>query len=267
MTTTYVAIDNVQLALAAALIGINLILSIRLQLRLEKQLWIGSVRMTVQLLLIGYILNWIFTLQSAWLVLGVTLLMTLLAGQSAVSRTKRRYPGMFWNSVVSIFASSALMIGVIVTSIIRVEPWYSPQYVIPMLGMILGNALTGISLALDRLTEDLTVRREQIESLLALGATRWEAAQQSIQEAVRTGMIPTINQMMVMGTVSLPGMMTGQIIAGANPTDAVRYQIVLIFAIAAGTGLAIMGIVLLGFRALFNAEHQLRLDRLHFREK
>jgi putative ABC transport system permease protein len=107
------------------------------------------------------------------------------------------------------------------------------------LRMILGNALTGISLALDRLTEDLTVRRDQIESLLALGATRWEAAQQSIQEAVRTGMIPTINQMMVMGTVSLPGMMTGQIIAGANPTDAVRYQIVLIFAIAAGTGLGI----------------------------
>jgi putative ABC transport system permease protein len=177
MTSAYVPIDNGQLALAAMLIGINLILSIGLQLRLEKQLWIGSIRMTVQLLLIGYILNWIFALQSAWLVLGVTLTMTLLAGQSAVGRTKRRYPGMFWNSFVSIFASSALMIGVIVTSIIRVEPWYNPQYVIPMLGMILGNALTGISLALDRLTEDLTLRRDQIESLLALGATRWEAAQ------------------------------------------------------------------------------------------
>jgi putative ABC transport system permease protein len=267
MTTAYVLINNGQLALAAMLIVINLILSIVLRLRLEKQLWIASIRMMVQLLLIGYILNWIFTLQSAWPVLGVTLIMTTLAGQSAVDRTKRRYPGMFWNSIVSIFASSALMIGIIVTSIIRVEPWYSPQYVMPMLGMILGNALTGISLALDRLTEDLTVRRDQIESLLALGATRWEAAQQSIQEAVRTGMIPTINQMMVMGTVSLPGMMTGQIIAGANPTDAVRYQIVLIFAIAAGTGLAIMGIVLLGFRALFSAQHQLRLDRLQLREK
>ncbi|MGG6266561.1 ABC transporter permease [Leptolyngbya sp. AN03gr2] len=265
--TNYVLISNGQLALAAMLILINLILSIVLQLRLEKQLWIASVRMTVQLLLVGYILKWIFTLQSPMLVLAVTLVMALLAGQSAIARTKRGYRGMFWNSFVSIFASSALMIGAIVTGIIRVEPWYNPQYIIPMLGMILGNALTGTSLALDRFTEDLTVRRDQIESLLAIGATRWEAAQQTIQEAVRTGMIPTINQMMVMGTVSLPGMMTGQIIAGANPTDAVRYQIVLIFAIAAGTGLATIGIVLLGFRSLFNTQHQLRLDRLQPKEK
>ncbi|KAM3109504.1 ABC transporter permease [Phormidesmis sp. 146-20] len=262
MMTSYVPIDNGQLALAALLIVINLVLSIVLQLQLEKQLGIAAIRMTVQLLLIGYVLKWIFTLRSPWLVLMVTLGMTVLAGQSAIARTKRRYPGMFWNSFVSIFASSALMIGVTVVGIIRVEPWYNPQYVIPMLGMVLGNALTGASLALDRFTEDLTVRRDQIESLLALGATRWEAAQQTIQEALRTGMIPTINQMMVMGTVSLPGMMTGQIIAGASPTDAVRYQIVLIFAIAAGTGLATIGIVLLGFRSLFSAQHQLRLDLL-----
>lgn len=262
MTTSYISINNWQLVLAAMLILINLILSFILQLQLEKQLWIASLRMTVQLLLIGYILKWIFSLQSAWLVLAVTLGMTILAGQSAIARTKRRYRGMFWNCFVSIFVSSALMIGVTVVGIIRVEPWYNPQYMIPMLGMILGNALTGASLALDRLTEDLTIRRDQIEALLALGATRWEAAHQSVQEALRTGMIPTINSMMVMGTVSLPGMMTGQIIAGASPTDAVRYQIVLIFAIAAGTGLATIGIVLLGFRSLFSAQHQLRLDRL-----
>ncbi|BAS60168.1 hypothetical protein NIES2135_65710 (plasmid) [Leptolyngbya boryana NIES-2135] len=265
--TNYVLISDGQLALAAMLILINLILSIVLQLGLEKQLWIGSIRMTVQLLLIGYVLKWIFALQSSWSVLSVALIMTLLAGQSAIDRTKRRYQGMYWNSFVSIFTSSALMLGAIVSGIIRVEPWYNPQYIIPMLGMILGNALTGTSLALDRFTEDLTVRRDQIESLLALGATRWEAAQGTIREAVRTGMIPTINQMMVMGTVSLPGMMTGQIIAGASPTDAVRYQIVLIFAIAAATGLATIGIVLLGFRSLFNIQHQLRLDRLQFKQK
>lgn len=267
MTSSYVPINNWQLALSALLILINLILSILMQLRLERQLWTASLRMTVQLLLVGYILKWIFALQSAWIVLAVALGMTLLAGQSAISRTKRRYRGMFWNCFVSIFASSALMIGAIVAGIIRVEPWYNPQYIIPILGMVLGNALTGTSLALDRLTEDLTIRRDQIEALLALGATRWEAAHQSIQEALRTGMIPTINSMMVMGTVSLPGMMTGQIIAGASPTDAVRYQIVLIFAIAAGTGLTTIGIVLLSFRSLFSAQHRLRLDRLHVSQK
>jgi putative ABC transport system permease protein len=129
--------------------------------------------------------------------------------------------------------------------------------------MVLGNALTGVSLALDRFTEDLASRRDQIEAFLALGATRWEAAYKPIQEALRTGMIPTINSMLVMGLVSLPGMMTGQILAGASPIDAVRYQIVIIFMIASGTALGTICVVLLTFRVLFNQEHQLRLERLH----
>jgi putative ABC transport system permease protein len=262
MTRTYITIDNWQLGLAALLIAIDLLLSIGLRLRLEQQLAIASVRMTIQLLLIGYLLKWIFTLQSPWLVLAIVLIMTLLAGQSAVDRTKRRYQGMFWHSVGSIFIGTAITVLTTAVGIVRVQPWYDPQYIIPIAGMVLGNVLTGSSLAIDRLTEDLTQQRERIESMLALGSTRWEAALPTIQDAVRTGMIPTINSMMVMGTVSLPGMMTGQIIAGANPTDAVRYQIVIVFTIAAATGLTTIGIVLLGFITLFTPQHQLRLDRL-----
>jgi putative ABC transport system permease protein len=267
MRSAYIPISDWQLVLSALLILINLVLSVLLRLGLEKQLGLASLRMTVQLLLVGFVLKWVFSLQSPWLVIVIALGMTVLAGQSAISRTKRQFSGMFWNCLISIFASSALMIGVTAVGIIGVKPWYDPQYVIPMLGMILGNCLTGASLALDRLMEDLTLRRDQIESLLALGATRWEAAQQSIQDAIRTGMIPTINQMMVMGTVSLPGMMTGQIIAGAAPTDAVRYQIILIFAIAAGTGVATMGLVLLAFQSLSSPQHQLRLERLQLRKR
>lgn len=96
-----------------------------------------------------------------------------------------------------------------------------------------------------------------LPALLTLGATRWEAAHQTIKEALRTGMIPTINSMMVMGLVSLPGMMTGQILAGANPSDAIRYQIVIIFAQAAGVAIATMGVVILAFLVLFNRNHQL----------
>lgn len=154
------------------------------------------------------------------------------------------------------------MTGLLVEGIIRVDPWYDPQYVIPLLGMVLGNALTGTSLALDRFMEDVVGKRSQIESLLALGATRWEAAHETIKEALRTGMIPTINSMMVLGVVSLPGMMTGQMLAGVEPTNAVRYQIVIYFTIAAGTALANLGIVLLAFRVLFSDNHQLRLDCL-----
>ncbi len=262
MESSYLPISYGQLALAASLILVNMGLSFALQLRLEQRLWVASLRMVVQLLLVGYILEWLFTLRNPVWVLLVALAMTLMAGVSSVNRTRRQFRSIYWNSFVSILTASFLVTGLTVSGIIRVEPWYDPQYLIPLMGMVLGNALTGTSLALDRFMEELTSRREQIESLLALGATRWEAAHETVKEALRTGMIPTINSMMVMGLVSLPGMMTGQILAGASPTDAVRYQIVIIFAIASGTALGTMGVVLLAFLALFSQEHQLRLDRL-----
>jgi len=166
------------------------------------------------------------------------------------------------NSLLSVLVASSLVTGLSVRGIIQVQPWFDPQYLIPLLGMVLGNTLTGISLGLDRFMEGVTTQRDQIETLLTLGATRWEAAHKQVQEAIRTGMIPTINSMMVMGLVSLPGMMTGQILAGANPIDAVRYQIVIIFMIASGAALGTFGVVLLAFRRLLSPDHQLRLDLL-----
>ena len=262
MQSGYIPINNWQIALSAALILINLGLSIALKLDLEKRLWIAAVRMIVQLLLVGYVLNWIFTLDNPLWVLMVAFGMVLIAGRAAVGRTRRRFNQIYWTSFLSILASSALITGLTVAGIIQVDPWYDPQYLIPLLGMILGNGLTATSLTLDRFMEDLVLRRDQIELLLSLGATRWEAARQSLREAVRTGTIPIINSMMVMGLVSLPGMMTGQILAGASPADAVRYQIVIIFAIAAGAALTAMGIALLAFFALFSSKHQLHLERL-----
>ena len=262
MESTYIPISYGQLALAALLILINIALSVGLRLGLERRLWIASLRMVVQLLLVGYILEWVFALQNPGWVILVALAMTLMAGFSAVDRTRRRFRSIYWNSFISVLVAAFLVTGLTTSGIIQVKPWYDPQYLIPLLGMILGNALTGVSLAMDRFMEDLVSRRDQVEALLALGATRWEAAHSSIKEALRTGMIPTINSMMVMGVVSLPGMMTGQILAGASPNDAVRYQIVIIFAIAAGTALGTMGVVMLTFQVLFSNNHQLRLDRL-----
>ncbi|MEO1126375.1 MAG: iron export ABC transporter permease subunit FetB [Cyanobacteria bacterium J06635_15] len=260
--TNYIPIDNWQLLLAAALILINIILSLSLRLGLAKRLGIAAFRMVIQLLLVGYILGWVFTLDNPVSVLLLVLTMSAIAGNAAVNRTRRRFPAIYWNSLLSILASSALVTSLLVDGIIHIHPWYDPQYVIPLLGMVLGNALTGTSLALDRFMEDVVSQRSQIESLLALGATRWEAANDTIKEALRTGMIPTINAMMVLGLVSLPGMMTGQMLAGVNPANAVRYQIVIYFTIAAGTALACIGVILLAFRVLFSPEHQLRLERL-----
>ena len=262
MNSNYLPIDNGQLALAAALIVINILLSLGLRLGLARKLGIAALRMVVQLLLVGSVLGWIFALDNPLWVLLLVFMMSAIAGNASVNRTRRRFPSIYWNSLISILAACGFVTGLLVEGIIHIHPWYDPQYVIPLLGMVLGNALTGTSLALDRFMEDLVSRRSQIESLLALGATRWEAANETLKEALRTGMIPTINSMMVLGLVSLPGMMTGQMLAGVNPTNAVRYQIVIYFTLAAGTALACMSVILLAFQVLFSPAHQLRLERL-----
>jgi len=137
------------------------------------------------------------------------------------------------------------------TAIVRPEPWYLPQYAIPLLGMMLGNSLNGVSLGLERLGEELSGKRRQIDAYLALGATRWEAAAEPIRTAVRTGLVPITNSMMVVGIVSLPGMMTGQLLAGTAPVEAVKYQVMIMFLIATATGIGTVTVVLLAFRRLF----------------
>ena len=139
--------------------------------------------------------------------------------------------------------------------------WYQPQYAIPLLGIILGNTLNGISVGLKSFTDALHQYRDAIEGQLALGATRWEAAMPVMQDSIRTGMIPILNSMMIVGVVSLPGMMTGQLLSGTEPSSAVKYQIVIMFMIGSATAIGTVGVVLLCFRRLFTQQHQLRQDR------
>lgn len=262
MTSDYINLGNWQLGVAALLILLNVAISVWLRLGLARSLLVASVRMTVQLLLVGLILEWIFALSTPLPVIGIGLVMAALASVSAVRRTRRRFPGIYWNSLLSTLGAAFLVTGAALSGIINVHPWFAPQYAIPLLGMVLGNLLTGVSLSLDRFMDGVARESGLIESDLALGATRWEAARPLMGEALRTGMIPTINAMMVMGVVSLPGMMTGQILAGAAPTAAVRYQIVIMFMIAAATMLGTLAVILLAFRTLFNGRHQLCTTRL-----
>jgi putative ABC transport system permease protein len=261
MNKPYLELSYFQVGLAALLILINGALSVLLRLGLERRLFLAAACTVVQLLLIGLVLDWVFRVDRWYVVLAVMLAMTLIAGVAATQRTHVRYPGIWARSIASIWVSSWLIAALALTVIVRVRPWYAPQYAIPLLGMILGNTLNGVSLGLDRLGGELAARRYQVEALLALGATRWEAARPLIQQAVKTGLIPTINAMMVVGIVSLPGMMTGQILAGADPVEAVKYQIVIMFLIASAAALGTVSVVLLSYRRLFNDEHQF-LDAL-----
>jgi putative ABC transport system permease protein len=258
MNEPYVELSVWQVGLAALLILVNGGISALLGLGLGRRLLLAAVCCVVQLLLIGLVLEWVFRLNRWYVVLALMFVMTVVAGVAAIRRTHVRYPGIWVSSIVSVWASSWLMAAIALFAILPVKPWYSPQFAIPFLGMILGNTLNGISLGLDRLGGELTARRDHVESLLALGATRWEAARLPIRSAVRTGMIPIINAMMVVGIVSLPGMMTGQLLAGVSPIQAVRYQIVILFLIASGTALGTVSVILLSYRRLFNEQHQFR---------
>ncbi|MCA1657198.1 MAG: iron export ABC transporter permease subunit FetB [Actinobacteria bacterium] len=256
MNATYIELSYSQVCLAALLIAVNGVISVLLRLGLERRLFLAAVCTVVQLLFIGLVLEWVFRVGRLHVVIALMMTMTLIAGVAAAQRAHVRYPGIWVNSIVSVWLSSWLMASFALFVIMPVKPWYSPQHAIPLLGMILGNTLSGISLGLDRLGGELSARRTQVETLLTLGATRWEAARESIRQSVRTGMIPIVNAMMVVGIVSLPGMMTGQLLAGVAPIHAVKYQIVILFLIASGTALGVVSAVLLSYLRLFNDHHQ-----------
>jgi putative ABC transport system permease protein len=261
----YISLSAGQVGLAASLIVVNGLISLALRLGMERTLALASLRTVVQLLLIGFVLEWVFAVDRWYLVIGILSIMTLVAGITAGQRNRRRFPGIWLNTIVSIWAASWLVTAFGLFVVIRdMTTWYQPQYAIPLLGMVLGNSLNGTSIGLNSFTETLVARREQVEAALTLGATRWEAARQPLREAVRTGMIPIINAMMVVGIVSLPGMMTGQLLSNAKPMDAVKYQIVIMFLIASATALCTVCVILLSFLRLFNTKHQFLHRRIDF---
>ena len=255
-------ISIAQIGIATLLVVFCGLLSFAFRLRLEKQLAVASARTIVQLLLVGYVLKYVFVLRSLPLILGLTALMVFFASRAAVGRPKFSYKGAFADSFVSLAASGLLTTYLVTATIIQVHPWYRPQYLVPLLGMILGSSLTSVSISLEQLLSDVVSRRPEIEMELSHGATAWEAASEPLRQAVRRGMTPTINSMLVVGIVSLPGMMTGQILAGSDPLVAVKYQIVVMFMLAAATALGCMLIVLLAYRRVFSARQQLEEQRV-----
>jgi len=262
MTEQIIQLNTIDLVIAALLVLTAGGVSLLLRLDMEKRLFIASLRTVIQLLLVGYILKYVFQINHSFGVLGISILMIYIASRTGVRRSSRKYDGITSQSFLSLLFCALITTIVVTSVIIGVEPWYKPQYFIPLLGMILGNSLTGISLCLDQFLQDLDLHRDEIEMELAHGASRWEAAQRPLREAIRRGMIPIINTMMVVGIVSLPGMLTGQILQGGDPFEAAKYQIVVMFMIAAASTMGSMGIALLSYRILFNKNHQLEYEKI-----
>ncbi len=243
-----------QLLMATGFVLVVGAVSVRLALGLERDLAIATVRTHLQLIALGLVLRWVFGVESAWLVIAILVLMMAAAAQAVVRRAPEAPRGILGSSMVTMLLTGFTVTFAVTGLIVQVQPWYEARYVIPIAGMVLGNSMNGIALALERTFADMDSRSDEILALTALGATPWEAAGPSVRTAVRAGLIPTINMMAAAGVVFIPGMMTGQVLAGADPVAASYYQIVVMLMVSAATAIGSLLAVMLSFRRRFDAQ-------------
>jgi len=235
-------------------------ISMALSLGLATSLAVAAARMTAQLALAGLVLKHVFERSSPGVTILVGVVMVLVAGYEVKSRQTHDPGGWL---TYGLGTSALLIIGSAITiyaslAVIRPEPWYTPRVVLPILGMVLGNTLTSVALALDTLTETARDQRAAIEARLALGVSRSTAMLGPLSRAMKTALMPMVNSMAAAGIVTLPGMMTGQILAGVNPIDAAKYQLSVMFLLAGATALGALAAALMGVVLLTDSRHRLR---------
>ena len=234
--------------------------SLRFRLGLERDLLWGTVRTVAQLALLGFVLHWVFSIRHWYVVLAIYAMMIFFAAVIIRNRVRKTSVSYLAPAFFSMLLSYMVISIIIVGGVVRADPWYLPEYFLPLGGMIIGNSMNAIAISLDRLFPDLLRRRDEVELRLILGASANEASADIVREAVRAGMIPSINAMMGVGIVFIPGMMTGQILAGSDPFVAVKYQIMVMLMLVGSTALGSVLVVTLLRRRCFNAQHQLILE-------
>ncbi|MEE2751064.1 MAG: iron export ABC transporter permease subunit FetB [Myxococcota bacterium] len=259
-----IALTPLDLSLAALLVIALAVVSAFLRLQVSKSILVAGVRTAVQLLLVGLVLEVLFSNVNLVWIACIAGVMLAVATREVQSRQKRGLVGVWGWGVggLSMLLSSFVVTLFALLLIVEPTPWYDPRYAIPMFGMMTGNTMTGVALALDRISEGAWSQRGQIEAQLSLGRSSQEAIAPIKREAARTGLVPIINAMAAAGLVSLPGMMTGQILAGNPPEEAVKYQVLIMFMIASGTGFGVVFATQIGAGRLFDERSRLRLDRL-----
>ena len=262
MSTHLIDPSWLRVALGAGLIFVTVGLSAARGLGLERDLLIAGVRTFVQLLAIGYVLGFVFSSASPALTLGILVFMLSVSAWTVAARHRRRSNGLRVLVMASLTTGCGLTLLLATEVILQIEPWYNPYYLIPLMGMVIGNSLNSATLAVERLDSELRSGRDQIEALLALGATSRQAAAAAERAAMKAAMIPIINSMMVVGLVALPGMMTGQILGGSAPLLAIKYQILIMYMIAFSTAVTAFMLTTLRARAYFTPAHQLRQEML-----
>lgn len=252
------------LALASILLLADGGLSVLLGLGMHRRLLIAGARMVVQLLLVGYALRYVFAAANPVLTFLIVLLMATVAAREIAVRpgARLRSLGNYAIAGAAVTISTGLTVGLALSTALRPSPWWDPHYAIPLAGIVLGSVLNSSSLALDGMLDRADLQRVAIEARLALGTPFRQAIRPTVQAAARSGLLPVVNQMSAAGVITLPGIMTGQILAGMDPLSAVKYQILLMFLLAGSSGLAAVLTAILAARSLSDGRDRLRLDRL-----
>jgi len=253
--------------MASALMVIVMLGSIQLKLGLEKSVLIGTIRTVAQLTLLGYVLSPIFQANQPYFVLLYMLFMLLLAARESWARPRFCYDGMFVRVLASQFSATLVTCCWGLFLVLRIAPWWDAMHAIPITGMLLGNTISGITLSNDYIMSELVEQRARVERNLALGATMAEATLSARQAAIRTGLTPMLNTMSVVGLVSIPGMMTGQILAGSPPLQAALYQIMILFLIVFNVMVATTISVFFVVRAATDERGRIRKGFIRRRDK
>ena len=252
-----IELDLLRLLWALGLMAAAIGLSSWQRLGLSWNLAIATGRTVLQLFAVGFFLAVVFDWRNPWAVLAVLVIMLTIAAIVARNRISKkivRLLPLVWGCLL---ISTSLTLTYISLLVIRPETWYEPRYVIPLAGIVLGNAMNAASIAGDRLVSTLQNSRLEIETHLSLGATPDQAIAQYRREAVKAGLIPTLNSMMVVGIVTLPGIITGQLLSGVNPLNASLYQMLIMFMLAFSTLLTALLVTWSICRQSFNKAAQL----------
>ncbi len=224
----------------------------------EKEIIISTVRMTVQLIIMGYVLVYIFDQNQLYITLLVFFFMIFFAIRNIYGRVKIPVKKRLRHVIMlSMITGTSLTIVYFLLLVINVEPWYEPRYFIPIAGMIIGNSMTGISLGVERLIGEMKSKKDLIEGALMLGATPKDATRHIIKDTFTSAIMPSINSMVGMGIVFLPGMMTGQILSGVSPLVAIEYQIAIMLGIAGSVSITVFLFTRMGYLTFFNQFSQL----------
>ena len=243
-----------QVAAALTLVAIAVAVSFWQRAGLEEEIGIAVVRSFIQLTAIGFVIQIIFDEDRLVFVVALIAIMVGFGALTARQRA-RKVPGALWPLVVALGVAATGTLGLVVALDVF-EP--EPRFLVPVGGMVVGNSMTAAAVALNRLGDDVHASARQIEATLALGATSTEAAAPIVRRSLRSGMIALIDSTKTTGLIFFPGTMVGMLLAGADPEDAVRLQLILLYTLLGSVALAGLIAITLAYRNFFTPAHQLR---------